>query len=115
MSYRHLRLKKIREDARIVAYELTSPDFSGHAIWEDFGIIELDLQVNSFQHKKNFRWEKHKIYPISLFALPPEERKKMVSKEYKDYSSGMWSKSVFHFITTCFENRKFPEIKEITA
>ena len=115
MSYRHLKLKKIREDSRIIAYELTSPDFSEHFTWEEFGIIELDLQTNSFQHKNSSRWEKHKIYPINLFELPLEERKELVKKQYRDYSSGMWSKSVFNFITTCFESREFPEVKEIIA
>ncbi len=51
-----------------------------------------------------------------LFAIDsPDPTTVTQMEQYRDYRSGMWSKSVFHFITTCFESREFPEVKEIIA
>ena len=85
MSYRHIKLKRVKADNNLMEYEILSPDFNDQMQWEDFGILELNINDGSFIHRNNELWLKNKIYPINLFALIESEREKIIKEKYVGY------------------------------
>lgn len=115
MSYRHIKLNKIKNDTDRIEYRISSPDFSNNRQWEDFGIIELHNDTKSFTHRENDFWTRNKIYPIELFGLNKAERIKLIKEKYADCGSGMWAMSIYEFIIKCFSENSFPEEKILIA
>jgi hypothetical protein len=111
MSRSHTCLTKLFQDDNIVQYEISSPDFSDQNEGIYFGIIEINLKSGTYIHKDNFLWEKNKIFPITFFETPLEERKLLAATKFKGYYSGQYALDVFNFIKTAIETHHYP-VKE---
>lgn len=94
-------------------YKILSPDFNDQMQWEDFGILELNINDGSFIHRNNELWLKNKIYPINLFALIENEREKIIKEKYVGYGSLMWAMSIHNFTKECFLRKVFPDEKRL--
>jgi hypothetical protein len=111
MSHSHIKLTKLFQDDKTVKYEISSFDFSDKFEWEKFGIIEIDKNSGSYIHKDNYLWEKYKIYPITFFESPIEERKLLAETKFKGYFSGLFAFEVLNFVKKSIETKDYPEEK----
>jgi hypothetical protein len=108
-------MELINNNDDFAEYKILCPDFNPEFKFENFGYIKINKKGKTFIHEDSYLWNKNKIYPINLFALSREERKKMIEKNYIDYGSGMWAISVFNFIKKCILENNFPEKKELIS
>lgn len=115
MSLLHITLEKTVENDQFVKYNILCPDFNDSLEMEYLGFIEIDKKIKTFSHKDNELWLKNKIYPINLFKLSVDERKKIIEKNYKGYGGGMWGFQIFDFIKTCIKNNEYPNKKSLIA
>jgi len=115
MSYRHVKVKKLKETLENIEYKIFSPDFSSNEGWTYLGIINIDVKNNDFSHSDYDLWEKNKIYPLYIFKLEPEERTTIINNQYLDFGNGLFALSVFNFIKECLSKKIFPDEKDIIA
>jgi len=115
MSYRHIKLKLINNDAHFAVYKILCADFNTNLTLENLGSIKLNKKEHTFTHEDNSLWLKNKIYPIALFDLCKNDREQIIKEKYSDYGSGMWAISVLNFTKKCFSENHFPIEEEFTG
>lgn len=115
MSYCHIKVKKIKQDLNKIEYKIISPDFNDKFEWEEFGILEIDLEKKIYIHKDNFLWEKNKIYPINFFDLTVNQRRDLAEKEYKTHSGGKWAMTLFEFVKEVIATGIFPVERDFVS
>jgi hypothetical protein len=113
MSRSHIKLTKLSQDENIVKYEIFSFDFNSKFEWEKFGTIEINIKSGSYIHKDNYLWEKHKIFPITFFETPIEERKQLSETKFKEYYNGQYALDVLNFIKSSIETNTYPDEKSL--
>jgi len=115
MSIVHIKVEKIKESDVFVEYRILCSDFNQLSRMEDFGVIRINKDEKEFIHTDDALWIKNRIYPIKLFRLPLDERKRLVERDYGDYGSGLWAIRLLKFVDECVDKNSFPEEKLLIA
>lgn len=110
---RYFELEIIEENNEKICYKILMPYFNCRTKKEGFGYIEIDKIHKIYHHKHDELWIKNKIYPIKLFELSGEERKKIISEKYQDFGRQAWAVCIFNFVQNCFLENCYPKKKDL--
>jgi hypothetical protein len=91
MSRVHIDYELIKETSDIVEYSVMSPDFNDKFELEKIGILIIDKINRIYTFHPHNKWSGENVMPPYVYALPEEERIKLVNTRYANARFGAWT------------------------
>lgn len=109
MSFAHVRLSKIFEDAAVVRYLVASPDFEGSGRWQEVAEVVIEKQSRTYSFSVKGLWEHEKVVPPYVYGLTEDAMAKELAGKYGGHGYGAWTGRIYSHIRTLISSKNFPE------
>lgn len=105
MSRVHLEYELIKETSDIMEYSVMSPDFNEKFEFEKVGILIIDKISGTYTFDPQNKWSEENVMPPYVYALPEEERIKLVNTRYANARFGAWTARIDRMAKMLMEKR----------
>ncbi len=91
MSLIHVKLIKLLESERFLEFTVQCSGALMAKGWQDAGKIIIDKEMRNYSFYPSQAWEKEKVLPPSIYALPEDQRELIRNERYKDFWGESWA------------------------
>ena len=109
MSVTHVRFSRIHNSDSEAIYVVESPDFGKCFEWLKIGTIHLNKNLRTYDFVPTSIWTGNNAMPPRVFALPDDERDRVVRDQFSTYGWRAWGVLINGYAAYLLRSETYPE------